>query len=95
MSGLGLVLFLGGRDANGQHATGKVVGIPAGRSHRTKERREIVIARNGRPAAKLVAIDTATSDKRIGVAKGLFAVPDDIDAHSDEVATLFLGGKGL
>lgn len=53
--------------------------------------REIVIARNGRPAAKLVPIDTAPSGKRIGVAKGLFVVPDSIDAHNDEVAQLFLG----
>ncbi|MFA5985102.1 MAG: type II toxin-antitoxin system Phd/YefM family antitoxin [Methylococcaceae bacterium] len=53
--------------------------------------REIVIARNGRPAAKLVPIDTAPSGKRIGVAKGLFVVPDSIDAHNDEVAGLFMG----
>lgn len=53
--------------------------------------REIVIARNGRPAAKLVPMDTAPSGKRIGVAKGLFVVPDSIDAHNDEVARLFMG----
>ena len=53
--------------------------------------REIVIARNGRPAAKLVPMDTAPSGKRIGVAKGLFVVPDSIDAHNDEVAQLFMG----
>ena len=53
--------------------------------------REIVIARNGRPAAKLVPIDTAPSGKRIGVAKGLFVVPDSIDTHNDEVAQLFMG----
>jgi len=55
------------------------------------QEREIVIARNGRPAAKLVPIDTAPSGKRIGVAKGLFVVPDSIDAHNDEVAQLFMG----
>ncbi|MBS3952994.1 MAG: type II toxin-antitoxin system Phd/YefM family antitoxin [Methylomicrobium sp.] len=53
--------------------------------------REIVIARNGRPAAKLVPIDTAPPGQRIGVAKGLFVVPDSIDAHNDEVAQLFMG----
>ena len=53
--------------------------------------REIVIARNGRPTAKLVPMDTAPSGKRIGVAKGLFVVPDSIDAHNDEVARLFMG----
>ncbi len=53
--------------------------------------REIVIARNGRPAAKLVAIETAPAKQRIGVAKGLFEVPDSIDEHNDEVAQLFIG----
>jgi prevent-host-death family protein len=56
------------------------------------QEREIVIARNGRPAAKLVPIDTVASGKRIGTAKGLFEVPDTIDAHNDEVARMFMGG---
>lgn len=55
------------------------------------QEREIVIARNGRPAAKLVPMDTAPSGKRIGIAKGLFVVPDNIDSHNDEVAQLFMG----
>lgn len=57
------------------------------------QEREIIIARNGRPAAKLVPMDTASGGKRIGVAKGKFKVPDNIDAHNDEVARLFLGGR--
>lgn len=55
--------------------------------------REIVIARNGRPAARLVPLESAPAGKRIGVAKGKFKVPDSIDAHNDEVARLFLGGQ--
>ena len=54
--------------------------------------REIVIARNGRPAAKLVSMDAAPAGKRIGVAKGVFVVPDNFDAHNDEVSRLFMGG---
>lgn len=54
---------------------------------------EIIIARNGRPAAKLVAVNTMPTEKRIGVAKGLFEVPDSIDAHNEEVVRLFLGGR--
>lgn len=54
--------------------------------------KEIVIARNGKPAAKLVPLDTVPNDHRIGIAKGLFVVPDDIDAHNEEVARLFFGG---
>lgn len=57
------------------------------------QEREIVIARNGRPAARLVPLESAPAGKRIGVAKGKFMVPDSIDAHNDEVARLFLGGQ--
>ncbi len=53
--------------------------------------REIIIARNGRPAAKLVPIETAAASQRLGVAKGAFQMPDSIDDHNDEVASLFLG----
>jgi antitoxin (DNA-binding transcriptional repressor) of toxin-antitoxin stability system len=53
--------------------------------------REIVIARNGRPAAKLVPMGNVSAGKRIGIAKGKFKVPDSIDAHNDEVARLFVG----
>lgn len=53
--------------------------------------REIILARNGRPAAKLVPVDEPQAGQRIGVAKGKFEVPDDIDAHNDEVARLFSG----
>lgn len=54
------------------------------------EEREIIIARNGRPVAKLVPINV-TSEKRIGIAKGQFEVLDDIDGHNDEVSNMFIG----
>lgn len=53
--------------------------------------REIIIARNGRPAAKLVPIDIVSPGQRIGVAKGVFVVPDNIDSSNQEVAGLFFG----
>ncbi|MDP2829408.1 MAG: type II toxin-antitoxin system Phd/YefM family antitoxin [Sulfuricellaceae bacterium] len=56
------------------------------------EEREIIIARNGRPAARLVPMAASLPGQRIGVAKGAFEVPDDIDASNAEVAALFLGG---
>jgi antitoxin (DNA-binding transcriptional repressor) of toxin-antitoxin stability system len=52
---------------------------------------EIVIARNGRPAARLVAIRSTPAGKRIGVAKGKFIVPDTIDADEAAIAALFNG----
>ncbi len=57
------------------------------------QEREIIIARNGRPAAKLVPIDSVSTRKRIGVARDLFEVPENIDAHNDEVARLLLGER--
>lgn len=40
------------------------------------EEREIVITRYGRPAAKLVPVETVPAGQRIGVAKGKFEVLD-------------------
>ncbi len=50
---------------------------------------EIIIARNGRPAARLVAVESAPASSRIGVARGAFEVPDDIDASNPDIARLF------
>lgn len=49
---------------------------------------EIIISRNGKPVARVLPIVPDTSI-RIGVAKGEFEVPDDIDAYNDEIAALF------
>jgi antitoxin (DNA-binding transcriptional repressor) of toxin-antitoxin stability system len=53
--------------------------------------REIIIARNGRPAARLVPLENTPVERRIGVAKGRFSVPESIDEHNAEVAALFTG----
>jgi prevent-host-death family protein len=53
--------------------------------------REIIIARNGKPAARLVPIHASPVGVRIGVAKGKFTTPEpdsDLDA---EAAALFGG----
>jgi antitoxin (DNA-binding transcriptional repressor) of toxin-antitoxin stability system len=52
---------------------------------------EVVIARNGRPAARLVPIGPPQQGMRVGVAKGKFVLADSIDEHNEEVAALFLG----
>ena len=54
---------------------------------------EVIIARNGRPAARLVPIARPAASQRIGVAKGKFTVPDTIDADEEAIAALF-GGSG-
>lgn len=50
---------------------------------------EIIIARNGRPAARLVPLDRTVSGPRLGVARGRFKVPDNIDADDAEIAEMF------
>lgn len=41
---------------------------------------EIVIARHGRPVARLVAVDRVLEPRRPGTLKGLIRVHDDFDA---------------
>ena len=55
--------------------------------------RDYIDRRQGRRPRRHAMIDTVPAGKRIGVAKGQFNVPDSIDAHSAEVARLFLGGQ--
>ncbi len=59
----------------------------------TGSAREFIIARNGRPAARLVPLASSLADhaRRIGVAKGRFKVPDDIDTTNSEILRLFEG----
>jgi antitoxin (DNA-binding transcriptional repressor) of toxin-antitoxin stability system len=54
---------------------------------------EYVIARNGRPAARLVPLlpMSRNRSRRIGVAKGRFSVPDQIDRNNSKVLQLFEG----
>lgn len=52
---------------------------------------EIIIARNGRPAARLVPVGELAPRPRLGVAKGKFEIPDSIDEHNEEVGQLFTG----
>ena len=57
--------------------------IESGREH------EVVIARNGKPVARLVSLNPLPVDKRIGVAKGKFHVSESIDADNDAIHKLF------
>jgi len=52
-----------------------------------KQALEIIITRAGRPVAKLVPVDSV--GRRIGVAAGVFEVPDTLDSQDDEIAGLF------
>jgi len=51
---------------------------------------EVVIARAGKPVAKLVPVQ-APAGRRLGIDEGVFEVPDDFDAPlPDEVLADFL-----
>ena len=52
---------------------------------------EIIIARHGRPVAKLSKPGRIPAERRIGVAKGKFKVPASIDADNEKIAELFAG----
>ena len=54
---------------------------------------EIRVARNGKPVVKITAVDKTPVSKRIGVAKGIFTMPEDFDADSELIASLFMGGE--
>ena len=53
------------------------------------EERIYIITRRGEPVAKLVDYHKDPYEKKIGVAKGVFTVPDDFDADNEEIAKLF------
>ena len=53
--------------------------------------KEIVIARHGRPVARLTKIDEVGSTVRLGIAKGLFSAPESIDEKNELIASFFYG----
>jgi prevent-host-death family protein len=53
----------------------------------TGSRSEVVIARAGKPVARLLPI--AKSAIKLGVADGAFPIPDDIDALNPQIEKMF------
>ena len=52
---------------------------------------EITIARNGTPVARLVRVgENHGARRRIGIAKGVFALPEQSEEFDREVAALFV-----
>ena len=52
---------------------------------------EIVLARNGKPAARIVPLQSKSAARRLGVAEGLYKIPDNIDEDNAIIARLFNG----
>ena len=61
---------------------------------RAESGEEIVIARAGKPAAKLVPLTKARGRRRLGLLDGRFLIPDDFNAPlPDSVIRAFEGRK--
>ena len=55
-----------------------------------KEESEVIVAKAGKPVVKITLYNELEDvSKRIGIAKGKFVVPDDIDECNDEIAKMF------
>ena len=52
----------------------------------------IIIARYGKPVAKMTTYSDIPVSKRIGVAKGKLKSPADLDRDNEEIAAMFGGG---
>ncbi len=56
----------------------------------TGKENEIIVTKYNKPIAKIFSYDAdAEFNKRFGIAKGKFTVPDDFDAPDDEIARMF------
>ena len=53
------------------------------------DERQIIITRHGMPIAKLTDYYTQPLQRRTGLAKGKFVIPDDWDVKDAEIAEMF------
>ena len=53
---------------------------------------DVIIARNGKPQARITSLVPAKGKVIYGLLKGKFTVPDDFDTPSPEIEALFYGG---
>ncbi|HEY8694529.1 MAG TPA: type II toxin-antitoxin system Phd/YefM family antitoxin [Chloroflexota bacterium] len=60
---------------------------------RVEQGEEVLIARNGKPVAKLVRLapDTQPAKRPLGLMRGLMWLPDDFDEEDPEIIEMFYG----
>jgi prevent-host-death family protein len=75
-----------------------ILNIHAAKTHFSRliedvaEGEEVVIAKAGRPVARLVPIEKAPGKRKLGILKGRLQVPQDFDAPMpDEIIAAFEG----
>ena len=59
----------------------------------TGKEEQIIIARYGKPVAKMTVYHDAPISKRIGIAKGKLKVSGDFDQDNEKIAWMFEGMK--
>ena len=57
----------------------------------TKQEDRIIVARHGKPVMKMVSVNDAPVESRLGIAKGKLVYPSDLDFCNDEITALFGG----
>lgn len=57
------------------------------------EEEEIIISRHGQAIARLLPVRPVDASKRIGIAAGLFAIPDDIDKDNQRIQDMMAGAN--
>ena len=55
---------------------------------------QVIISRHGKPVVRVTPLRKTDVSKRIGLARGLFKVPDNIDGANATIASLFGGKRG-
>ena len=50
---------------------------------------QVVISRRGKPVARVTPLNTPETKNRIGIARGQFEVPDNIDGMNPQIAAMF------
>jgi prevent-host-death family protein len=53
---------------------------------------DVIIARNGKPQARITALVPVKGKIKYGLLKGILTIPDDFDAPNPEIEALFYGG---
>ena len=53
---------------------------------------DVIIARNGKPQARITSLVPAKGKVKYGLLKGTFTVPDDFDAPNPDIEAMFYGG---
>ena len=60
---------------------------------KTQKGEDVIIAKAGKPVAKLIAYKEPLKPRKLGLWKGKVWVADDFDEESEEINELFYGDK--